>query len=454
MELTGASAPAEPVLPTEAPLLIRLEREVENEFRPLMLEALQRKIDEHAASLQGQRPDCTDCGEPMRYKDKTPITWLTRFGEVTVMVAIFVCFGCKTKRRPLIELLGAESGKVSGSLARLLALLGVIVPYELAARLAFIFYGVEVNTMMVWRAVQQLGEAAERHTNALSEYHSDINREHSPGPNAVDAIVLGVDGCTLGMQVRETRRRAKSPEQQLEPLPPAEDGGFREVKTGVFLVPDERVTPSPGRRSVLRRALVTCLGNADTLFGRLWAKLQLLGWLGHNTVVVIIGDGAEWIWARTWMFPRRCEILDFWHAIEHAWTFARLQYGKGSIAADDWIQIISKDLRAGKVEQVIADLQALTGATEEAQEKLDALISYYTNHAQRMRYDEYLRLGYGIGSGAVESAHKQIVQARLRQAGMRWSEPGAQRILALRLLLLNSDWTLLDRLRMVPHATI
>ena len=49
-------------------------------------------------------------------------------------------------------------------------------------------------------------------------------------------------------------------------------------------------------------------------------------------------------------------------------------------------------------------------------------------------------LGYGIGSGAVESAHKQVVHARLRQAGMRWSENGARRLLALRLLLLNHDW--------------
>ena len=69
-----------------------------------------------------------------------------------------------------------------------------------------------------------------------------------------------------------------------------------------------------------------------------------------------------------------------------------------------------------------------------------------------MRYDEYLRLGYGIGSGSVESAHKQGIQARLRQAGMRWSEAGARRLLALRLLLLNDDWTKLDRLRRVSLA--
>jgi hypothetical protein len=49
-----------------------------------------------------------------------------------------------------------------------------------------------------------------------------------------------------------------------------------------------------------------------------------------------------------------------------------------------------------------------------------------------MQYDEYLARGYGIGSGAVESSHKQVVHARLRQAGMRWSVRGAQHVLALR----------------------
>jgi hypothetical protein len=52
----------------------------------------------------------------------------------------------------------------------------------------------------------------------------------------------------------------------------------------------------------------------------------------------------------------------------------------------------------------------------------------------------------------VESAHKQVIHARMRQAGMRWSEAGARRLLALRLLLLNDQWGLLDRLRMSSLA--
>jgi hypothetical protein len=255
------------------------------------------------------------------------------------------------------------------------------------------------------------------------------------------------------MQVRRQRRRQKTPEEKPSPLPAVEAGQFREVKTGVLLLPAERVEASPGRHALVRRFLVTCLGDADTLFGHLWAQLRELGWLGTQTVVVIIGDGAEWIWKRATLFERRCEILDFWHALEKAWELARLQYGAGSKRADSWVHRIAKQLREGQVEQVIVGLKRLSPTTPESREKLAELIRYYRHNAPRMRYDEYLRLGYGIGSGAVESAHKQVVHARLRQAGMRWSEAGARRLLALRLLLLNTNWSQLDRLRMVSLAT-
>ena len=152
------------------------------------------------------------------------------------------------------------------------------------------------------------------------------------------------------------------------------------------------------------------------------------------------------------MFVRRCEILDFWHALEHAWEFARLNYGEGSVQADSWVHQIAVDLKAGKVQEVIARLKRMRPKTPQLRESLQALIRYYSENAGRMQYDEYLRLGYGIGSGAVESAHKQVVHPRFRQAGMRWSESGARHLLALRLLLLNENWEQLDRLRMVSLA--
>lgn len=198
---------------------------------------------------------------------------------------------------------------------------------------------------------------------------------------------------------------------------------------------------------------MTCLGDADTLFARLWSAMCELGWKSEGTIVVIVGDGAEWIWNRASMFPRRCEILDFWHAVERAWEFARLHFGADSKATADWAHALAVDLRAGKVVDVITQLRGLQCGQKETRELLEKLISYYTANASRMQYDQYLRLGYGIGSGAVESAHKQVLQARLRQAGMRWSVRGATHLLALRVLLLNGRWEDLDRLGRPSLAT-
>jgi hypothetical protein len=332
-----------------------------------------------------------------------------------------------------------------------LAVLAVVAPYAQAAQLAWLLLGVRISAMGVWRVAQRLGEAAVRYSDALSQYHADDRSVGAPTHNAPKAVVLSVDGCMLGMQVRSHRRR-RTGDEKLPPLPPLPEGSFQEVKTGVLLLPTERVETSPGRRSLVRRFLVSCLGDADAIFDRLYGQLRELGWVGAQTVVVIVGDGAEWIWNRATRFVNRCEILDFWHALEHAWAFARVRYGEGSQQADRWVRRIGEDLRAGKVKKVIARLERLRPPTPEARESLQALIRYYREHATRMHYDEYLRLGYGIGSGAVESAHKQVVHARLRQAGMRWSVAGARRLLALRLLLLNDDWTTLDRLRMVSLA--
>jgi hypothetical protein len=430
-------------------MFVVLEREVELEYRPQMLEALQRKVNEIEERTGRSAPSCPGCGQVMKYHDRRMVSWLARFGKLGAEVRRYRCGKCKKTCRPLLDVLGVEPGRISGSLARLLALLAAVAPYPLAAQLARLLLGVEISGMGIWRVAQRLGEAAARYNEARSQYHSDSRSDPTPVNNAPPVVVLGVDACFLGMQVRTKRRRREANGEPQPPLQPMEDGRFRDVKTGVVLLPKERVETSPGRRSLVRRFLVSCLGDADEIFSHLWAQLQELGWLGVNTVVVIVGDGAEWIWNRASMFGRRCEILDFWHAIEHAWGFARLAYGEGSVKADQWVHRIAEDLRAGKVQDVIARLKRMRPRSPEVRESLDALIRYYSDNASRMQYDEYLRLGYGIGSGAVESAHKQVIHARFRQAGMRWSEAGARRLLALRLLLLNDNWALLDQLRMV-----
>ena len=447
-----AAPPTRPPLAEQASRFVQLERDVWDRCRPQVRDAVQAALDALAtAEATHARPIC--CGRPMRRHDRRPVQWLTWVGQVRARVTRYRCAGCGAERRPLLETLEVEPGQPSGWLARQLGLLGCVASYPLAAQLAGPLFGLTVNAMTVWRAVQRLGEAAAQHTEALGAYHADP-RSAAPavdGAGAPEAVVVAVDGCTLGMQVRPTRRR-RTPGTSSSPLPSVTDGRFREVKTGVLLRPAARVETSPGRHALVRRVLVTCLGDADALFTRVWAQLREAGWLGPQTTVVVIGDGSEWIWHRATLFVRRCEILDFWHAMEYAWAYARLQFGEGARRAEHWTRRVAQDLKAGNVEAVISRLHTLHPRSPESRAALDMLIRYYTTHAARMQYDEYQRLGYGIGSGAVESAHKQVVHARLRQAGMRWSEIGARRLLALRLLLLNGDWGRTDQLRLVGVA--
>ena len=58
-----------------------------------------------------------------------------------------------------------------------------------------------------------------------------------------------------------------------------------------------------------------------------------------------------------------------------------------------------------------------------------------------MDYSYYKQIGAGlIGSGAIESAHRTVVQKRMKQSGQRWSYKGAQKMLNLRVIKMNGQW--------------
>jgi hypothetical protein len=412
--------------------MVRLEREIEEEFRDKMRARLEERVAEVGASLSGTAPRCSRCeGRAMKSRGRKASTFLTRFGKTTLRMPIYVCKTCGERCHPWRDALGIEPGRVSGAFARLLALLGVVVPYDMAARLALVFFGVEVSPMCVWRCVQRLGDACEKYTEQMAQHHADARSDIPEPASAPDVVVTGVDGCALGMQVRGRRRRRTRPDEVLPPLPAVEEGHFREVKTGVLLLPSERVESSPGRRSVVRRKLVTCLGHADQVFERLWSKLLDLGWLGPRTVVVVVGDGAEWIWNRAKMFARRCEILDFWHVVEKAWEFARLRHGQGTTLAEQWIGRIAESLRAGHVERVIEELRGIEPSTPDERDKLEGLIRYYTGepgtHALRRVYTSGLRHRQRRGGERAQAGHARTHASggdALVRSG-RASAPGA-----------------------------
>jgi hypothetical protein len=255
----------------DVPQFLLLEREVEIEYRPRLLEALQGKVNAVSGSIREQTPGCSRCGRPMKRHDSETVSWTARFGRLHASVERYRCPACKAQCRPLLDLLGVEPGRTCGSLARLLALLAVVAPYTLAARLASLLLGVEISAMGIWKVVQRLGESAALYSDGLSQYHADSRSEGTPTAVAPPTVVVSVDGSMLGMQVHPQRRRREG-NQPLPPLPKAEEGQFKEVKTGVLLVPSERVETSPGRHSLVRRetpiaSSVCCMRNCANWAG-------------------------------------------------------------------------------------------------------------------------------------------------------------------------------------------
>src|ERR1017187_5774034 len=129
--------PVRPKLADHPSRFLLLERAVEDEYRPRMLQELQRRVDEVADTTRAECAAGVCCGRLMVCQDVRPVSWWARFGRLRVRVP-----RCDFECRPVLDLLGVEPGRISGSLARLLALLAAVAPYPLAARLAWLLLGV------------------------------------------------------------------------------------------------------------------------------------------------------------------------------------------------------------------------------------------------------------------------------------------------------------------------
>jgi hypothetical protein len=138
-------------------------------------------------------------------------------------------------------------------------------------------------------------------------------------------------------------------------------------------------------------------------------------------------------------FPRAVKILDFHHATVHLATFAKV-FREGSAAErllSAWCHILK---RAGGAQliKVLArlDRKKMSATTQAEQDKL---LNYLRNHVSRMDYPSYLKNGWQIGSGAIESACKTVVNQRLCLGGMRWGEEGSDAVAHLRALYRSDE---------------
>ena len=159
---------------------------------------------------------------------------------------------------------------------------------------------------------------------------------------------------------------------------------------------------------------------------------------------VALTDGAEALQQRMAAhLPGYTLVLDIIHAAEYLWDAANALLGERDPRRTAWVRGHLLDLLAGHTATVIDALRQAADAptcTAGQREALRRTSAYYQRNAPYMRYHEYLARGWPIGTGVVEGACGHLVKDRMQQAGMRWTQAGAQAVLDLRAVRLNEDW--------------
>ncbi|UZR98547.1 hypothetical protein [Chondrinema litorale] len=210
---------------------------------------------------------------------------------------------------------------------------------------------------------------------------------------------------------------------------------WKEVKLGrVFKVPIKEDLEA-SQIDIGKSEYVAHLGSSEEFLPRLQAIILKVQ---HP---IFIADGAPWIWKWvTEKYPNAVQILDYFHAMEYAHDFAKVAF-KEKVDYDNWIGGVENYLLTDRVEALTHHMDWLAERIiPESLPMLKRLKEYYLKNLQRMYYGTLRKNGVFIGSGAIESAHRNVIQKRVKLSGQRWSKKGAQAMLQLRVTKKSANW--------------
>lgn len=324
------------------------------------------------------------------------------------------CFGKLELSKKHILCSSTFKFAISQYLQTLLCLLGQSCVYDEASQLIRKMMGIDVCSPQIQRVCKYFGGMIDSVVEKnLEEYIPKLENTKSQ-----DTIYVMVDGSFLPMVDKE----------------------WKEVKLGRIFSAQKIIPISGKRNEVVDSVYVSHIGGVKEFFPKLERHLV------YYRNKVIIGDGAPWIW--NWVednYPGAIQILDFYHGKEKLVLFAKYPF-KDQDQRQQWIQDKTDKLKNNQVEQVISEIKSTRSKNEHATQAKEKLIGYYTEHADRMMYKTYTDKGMLIGSGPIESAHRSVLQQRMKLSGQKWSVNGANPMANLRCYHKSGAWNLIENI--------
>lgn len=377
-------------------------------------------LDGRHARLREACPGCTQRQAAQSQQERTV---LTVCGPVRIERAWYTCSECGRGFSPVDAMLGiACRARLSAGITEWLVRLGAPTAFRDAADLLDRLTGLAVAPETIRQQTERAGAAVEETIQSSATAVATTREPVGPVEPALGTLVVETDGVMV---------------RYLD--------GWHEVKLGLVAGYQDGTTVAPSY--VAARASVEQFGPRLLAEAARRGALAVVGWDGPLAgpslavlrTVLMLGDGALWIWAlAAEHFGTRVEVVDFYHAAEHTWAVARALFGDGTVAARVWAHARITELLAQGADPVRRALADATATTPEATEILRRERGYFRTNAHRMNYPTLREQGLPIGSGAVEASATHLVQQRMKRPGARWSEPGAQAVLNLRCRLLSN----------------
>jgi len=317
--------------------------------------------------------------------------------------------------------LGLEIG-YTPALARLIGLEGADEIYEKAQLHLREAGGIEVEARQIQRVVQRIGPDA--HTWQQEREITPKADNALPKVEPVSTMYISADGTGIPMRKSDLiGRKGKQPDGSAK---------TRQVYLGCVFTQhgcDEKGHPVRDYHST---SYVSHLGPISDFAPKLRGEALHRG-MGTATNVVFLVDGAEGLecMGRDY-FPGCIQIVDFYHAMEHAsraqaaWLGSK-EHPEFKARLHQW----AKKLLKNGVNKLVAQARLECHGTSKAA-AVEEELGYFVCNAHRMQYGTFRKAGFFIGSGVVEAGCKTVIGSRCKQSGMHWGVPGAQHVLALR----------------------
>lgn len=219
---------------------------------------------------------------------------------------------------------------------------------------------------------------------------------------------------------------------------------WKENKLGIFFSESDMYKRKDKSNIINHKEYVSYIGNVDTFRILVFAKaVELKYWEYKN--IVFISDGATWLRNMiSELLPEAIQILDKYHLIENIYEYGKFIFNEDIKKVERFKDKIIGYCYSKEYDLIKKELKKFKDI--EIPKTICNLPVYLENNKDKIDYSTYERNGWFVGSGAIESSNKTVVQLRLKQAGMRWSVDGANYLITLRCMVESDNWNKIEKI--------